>query len=116
MVVGGGSHAWQTRGSCGLWPPFRLPPSSVDLRCVRLCPRWSESVWIELMGQAQAFYEPHPIDVIDRFLLTSFQVRRPHAAERRHPAGRERMGFPTLQTLQDPILLAALGVLFSPRV
>jgi hypothetical protein len=99
MVVGGGSHAWQTRGSCGLWPPFRLPPSSVDLRCVRLCPRWSESVWIELMGQAQAFYEPHPIDVIDRFLLTSFQV-----------------GFPTLQTLQDPILLAALGVLFSPRV
>jgi hypothetical protein len=27
------------------------------------------------------------------------------AAERRHPTGRERMGSPTLQTLQDPILL-----------
>jgi hypothetical protein len=31
-------------------------------------------------------------------------VRFP-AAERRHPTGRERMGSPTLQTLQDPILL-----------
>jgi hypothetical protein len=27
------------------------------------------------------------------------------AAERRHPSGRERMGSPTLQTLQYPILL-----------
>jgi hypothetical protein len=27
------------------------------------------------------------------------------AAERRHPADRDRMGPPTLQTLQDPILL-----------
>ena len=32
-------------------------------------------------------------------------VRRWRAAERRHPTGRERMGSPTLQTLQDPILL-----------
>jgi hypothetical protein len=30
---------------------------------------------------------------------------RRRAAERRHPTGPERMGSPTLQTLQDPILL-----------
>jgi ferredoxin len=34
------------------------------------------------------------------------------AAERRHPTGRERMGSPTLQTFQDPILLL-LGCFFS---
>jgi hypothetical protein len=33
-----------------------------------------------------------------------FQQRRWRAAERRHPTGRERLGSPTLQTLQDPIL------------
>jgi hypothetical protein len=31
--------------------------------------------------------------------------RRWRAAERRYPTGRERMGSPTLQSLQDPILL-----------
>jgi hypothetical protein len=36
-----------------------------------------------------------------------FQQRRWRAAERRHPTDRERMGSPTLQTLQDPILLGA---------
>jgi hypothetical protein len=35
-----------------------------------------------------------------------FQQRRSNtAAERRHPTGRETMGSPTLQTLQEPILL-----------
>jgi hypothetical protein len=34
-----------------------------------------------------------------------FQQRRWRAAERCHPTGRERMGSPTLQTLQEPILL-----------
>jgi hypothetical protein len=34
-----------------------------------------------------------------------FQQHRRRPAERRHPAGRERMNSSTLQTLQDPILL-----------
>ena len=34
--------------------------------------------------------------------------------ERRHPTGRERMGSPTLQTLQNPILLLP-GLLSNPR-
>jgi hypothetical protein len=33
--------------------------------------------------------------------------------ERRHPAGRERMGSPTLQTLEEPILRMPLGLLLS---
>jgi hypothetical protein len=33
--------------------------------------------------------------------------------ERRHPAGRERMGSPTLQTLEEPILRMPLGLLSS---
>jgi hypothetical protein len=34
-----------------------------------------------------------------------FLQRGWRVAERRHPAGRERIGSPTLQTLQDPVLL-----------
>jgi hypothetical protein len=46
--------------------------------------------------------------------LPSPHLPSPHlpglpAAERRHPTGRERMGSPTLQTLQDPILLLPLS-------
>jgi hypothetical protein len=35
---------------------------------------------------------------------------------RRHPTGRERMGSLTLQTLQDPILPAAMGLLLRWRL
>jgi hypothetical protein len=37
-------------------------------------------------------------------------------AERCHPLGRERMGSPSLQTLQDPILLLCLGSAFELRL
>ena len=60
----------------------------------------------------------HPLPV--ESVLIALCILRPRvasrwrgsiAAERRHSAGRERMGLPSLQTLQDPILAAALGPL-----
>ena len=46
--------------------------------------------------------EQHPLEYPGGF---AFQQRRWRAAERRHPTGHERLGSPTLQTPQDPILL-----------
>jgi hypothetical protein len=49
---------------------------------------------------------PNPNLTIRNFFIAVYQQqRRWRAAERRHPTGRERMGSPTLQTFQDPLLL-----------
>jgi hypothetical protein len=57
-------------------------------------PRYASAVWVVFcLGRKT------------QTLVFGFQPRRWRLAERRHPTGRERMGSPTLKTLQEPILL-----------
>jgi hypothetical protein len=64
--------------------------------------RWD---WAAFLKVAATYAGCVPQPKGARRRVFGFQQRRWRAAERRHPAGHERMGSPTLQTLQDPILL-----------
>jgi hypothetical protein len=65
--------------------------------CARACPSFPHVMgWCERYPWVPCCPDPH---------LACWR-----AAECRHPTGREKMGSPTLQTLQDPILLLALAL------
>ena len=57
------------------------------------------------LGMGLVFPAMRCVRLLLRGYNPGFCLRRWRAAERRHPTGRERMGSPTLRTLQDPILL-----------
>jgi hypothetical protein len=75
--------------------------ASTTVGGVRACERWR----CGRPSREGSARPPPPLELITRTLTFGRSLFWWRAAERRHPTGRENMGSPTLQTLQDPILL-----------